>query len=291
MRNLSEYALLDWIRLVPVKWMLKGFRNRYVAKKYSEKGAVGFDLFLLEINKNPDYKKDKNIFISIAFQRPEVIELQCKQMKKYLSGGVFVVVDNSSDEYVALKVAKICRSYGVPYLKLPKQSSSHPNRSHSLAIQWSFDNVIQALKPDGFAFLDHDIVPFRSIDPFSKHKECVIFGRRWNSKINDTWQLWAGFAFFRNEVIKSNSMSFMYDFSNGLDTLGEAYSSVFRYFDCDQCFVTCDDLSDACGITYQLMDSDWVHMSRASLRNKLGFDDRLKSFLSVLDQYESKNKT
>jgi len=291
MRDLSEYSLYEWIRLAPIKWGIKAFRNRYVAKKYSKKGAVGFDAFLSQIDKSRDYKVDKNIFISIAFERPEVIELQCRQMKKYLSGGVFVVIDNSNDEHIASKVAKICSKYAVPYLKLPKQSTSHPNRSHSLAIQWSFDNVIQGLKPEGFAFLDHDIVPFRFIDPFSKHKECVIFGRRWNSKINDTWQLWAGFAFFRNEAIKSNSMSFMYDFSNGLDTLGEAYKNIFRYFDCDQCFVTCDDLSDACGITYQLMDSDWVHMSRASLRNKLSFEERMKSFLFVLDQYESKNKT
>jgi hypothetical protein len=286
MRNLSEYALLDWIRLVPVKWILKGIRNRYVAKKYSKKGAVGFDVFFSEINKSPDYKKDKNVLISIAFQRPEVIELQCKQMKKYLSGGVFVVVDNSRDEHVASKVAKVCSTYGVPYLKLPMQSTSHPNRSHSLAIQWSFDNVIQGLKPEGFAFLDHDIVPFRAVAPFSKYKGCAIFGRRWDSKINHTWQLWAGFAFFRSSAIRSRSVSFMYDFSSGLDTMGEAYEDVFSNFDCQQCFATCVDLDDVPGIEYQLMDSDWIHLSRTALSNELSFEERMSLFQIALKRHE-----
>jgi len=287
MRNLSEYSLFEWIRLEPVKWGVKGFRNRYVATKYSKKKAVCLDTFLAKIDSSQDYKKYKNIFISIAFQRPEVIELQCKQMKKYLSGGVFVVVDNSNDEHLAMQLAKICKSYAVPYLKLPKHSTSHPNRSHSLAIQWSFDNVIQALKPNGFAFLDHDIVPFRAIDPFLKYKECVIFGRRWDSKINDAWQLWAGFAFFRMGAIKSNNVSFMYDFSNGLDTMGEAYKDLFSNFDCQQCFVTCAEMDDVTGIEYQLMDSDWVHLSRTALTNTLTFEQRLKLFLVALEKHEN----
>jgi len=286
MRDLSEYSLYEWIRLAPIKWGIKAFRNRYVAKKYSKKGAVGFDAFLSQIDKSRDYKVDKNIFISIAFQRPEVIELQCRQMKKYLSGGVFVVIDNSSDEHVASKVAKVCSKYAVPYLKLPKQSTSHPNRSHSLAIQWSFDNVIQGLKPEGFAFLDHDIVPFRAVAPFSKYKECAIFGRRWDSKINHTWQLWAGFAFFRSGAIKSRFLSFMYDFSSGLDTMGEAYEDVFSNFDCQQCFATCVDLDDVAGIEYQLMDSDWIHLSRTALSNELSFEERMSLFIIALERHE-----
>jgi hypothetical protein len=135
--------------------------------------------------------------------------------------------------------------------------------------------------------LDHDIVPFRAINPFLKYKECVIFGRRWDSKINDTWQLWAGFAFFRMDAIKSNNLSFMYDFSNGLDTMGEAYKDLFSNFDCQQCFVNCAEIGDVTGIQYQLMDSDWIHLSRTALTNKLTFEQRLKLFLVALEKHEN----
>jgi len=287
MRALNSYSLMDWICLTPIKWWLKNLRNYIWATFFCLKKPAELGIFIENLKKELAEKSSSHLYVSIAFERPEVIQLQAELMQKHCVGGVYIVVDNSNSRLKASKIRDVCLNNNVLYLKLPNTLTNHPNRSHSLALQWIYQNIICELEVIGFGFLDHDIMPIRQVSPFLKHARCELFGRRWDSKINHTWQLWPGFAFFKGSSLQGKKVSFLYDFSNKLDTMGMAYSTVFRFHDRKECFCSYREmLVDRLG-KIQILDDDWVHLSRSAVRNNLSFEERFRMFESTVRTLES----
>lgn len=278
---------MEWLLGVPLKWHLKYLRNKLISHWYVSQEVSDQKVFFNLLNSYFSNKRDRFLFASIAFERPEAIHRQALQMKKFSSSGLYVVLDNSNSSKSARQIQHACLEMGVPYLKLPRTFTKHPNRSHSMALQWIFINIICNLDLDGFGYLDHDIMPVRPVDPFLKHQGCNVFGRRWDSKINQTWQLWPGFAFFTRDSYRGKKVDFFYDFSNKLDTMGMAYNSIFKYYDCKECFCSYKEIAVSKLGFIQLLDNDWLHLGRAAVKNQIPFAERFSMFENELEKIEN----
>ena len=134
MRLLKEYKLKDWLRLIPVKWLLKEIRNDVLLTIFLGKDSRDQDAAKIALNKS----KKKCLVAIIAFERPELIFLQIKNFDLYFQEAQLVVFDNSQTLEQSEKIRNACLNSSAVYLKLPENRTRHPNRSHGLALQWTF---------------------------------------------------------------------------------------------------------------------------------------------------------
>ena len=169
--------------------------------------------------------------------------MQIKSLKKNDPDPLYIVADNSRSLSCAAKIAAICDKYKVPYFKLPKNRAVSA-RGHSYALQWSYENIIKALQPKRFGFLDHDVFLTKKLSPFTTMREqnLMAYGLRlvgvchkkfYNKDHNPCWFLWPGYCFYEYDKVYDKKLYFMYDFSLGSDTGGRNYDRIYRDFEHD----------------------------------------------------------
>ena len=66
MRKLSSYQFTSWIKLGPVKYLIKYIRNYFVTIFYITKKGKNLDSFL----KKCEHLSGRNIILVIAFEQP-----------------------------------------------------------------------------------------------------------------------------------------------------------------------------------------------------------------------------
>ncbi len=226
-KSFSEYHLKDLIRFQPLVHSIKSFRYKIIDKKYFLK-PDRFNNMNLIINKI----KDRNILLTVAFEDPVVLELHLRLCSKFLNFDVHIVADNSFNSEIALRNRTIVENSGGYYIWLPENpwtKKGNPSRSHGIALNWLWQNVLKPGEPKSFGFLDHDIFPTCPDDPFRLLENFDFFGdqRTGGSK----WFLWAGYCFFNFAAIKQKSPDFGLDWFAGLDTGGANWSRLFRHVD------------------------------------------------------------
>jgi hypothetical protein len=143
-----------------------------------------------------------------------------------------VVADNSTDETARQEIERICGERDVPYLALPPSPYTHiryASRSHGLALNWTYENIVRPAKPDLFGFLDHDIIPTKTIEPQRLLANQPIFGRV--VVRGERWYLWPGYCFFRSDAIPAGRLDFRQDWFAGLDTGGMNWSVFYKNLD------------------------------------------------------------
>lgn len=280
MRSLKEYNKYEWILLTPLAHVYKQARNDIISRLYTRHTTDNHQKEICKINQSTNAN---NIIISITFGRTRLTELQIKQFKKFNQDSLLIIADNSPTTEGKNAIEKTCRQENIHYFSLPKNRSTHANRSHSLALQWCYKNIISQVHPEIFGFIDHDIIPTQPFNITNKQWSIPIYGLVWNSSINKAWQLWAGYCFFNYRLTKNKNLNFMYDFANGLDTGGRNYSyfktlnrssipnisNIFAYSE-----------HNNKNYKFQIIDECWVHMGGAG--HKQDYKDRFSDFTDFI---------
>lgn len=282
MRKLNEFTFREWLKLDPIYWLLKEWRNDLLVSRYVKKGAVPSDLLSDLVGCS---RSNKPLVITVAFENPLMIDFQSKAINEHFHEAVYLVADNSRTLEKSEEIKRLCDDRSLHYVKLPENHVRHGNRNHSMALQWLFERVIKESGFNKFGFLDHDLIPIKDVKNL-KIFDYPVYGLKWDSELkNGAWTLWAGFSFFNlNQLSKTSNFNFLYDFSNGLDTGGRNYRSIFRFIKSDtQSFATSSfDWSKASvGNRFELIDGEWLHFGGAGYLED--YDAKIQDFIDTLD--------
>jgi hypothetical protein len=177
--------------------------------------------------------RGRRVLTTIAFNDRQTIAWQSALVRRFVEDVVYVVVDNSTDDRVAAEIAELARAREIPYVRLPINPSGAPSRSHGLALNWVWENVIKPGEPRVFGYLDDDIYPTAPHDPFAALSGQGFYGvvRPSVSPLEPRWFLWAGFCMFRYSDVRSLDLDFSQDWFCGLDTGGANWDPLYRHVD------------------------------------------------------------
>lgn len=265
MRDLGEFGAAEWLRLEPLVHGFKQARNDLILAAYRRRRPPGLEAFLAQVAA----LKPRAIAHVIAFEHPWALDWLLRSAARNLADTAVVVLDNSRDPGKRVELERVCRERGAPYLALPPQHTRHVNRSHGLALSWAYDNVVAAVQPDVFAFLDHDLIPLERIalreDLGDQPFYGVLKDRRWG------WHLWAGFSVFRFAAVAGKPLNFLYDFSRDLDTGGRNWRPLYRHHDPKALRFAPSVVAQAHGVDprqwLEVIDGRWVHL------RSIGYND------------------
>jgi hypothetical protein len=220
-----------------------------------------------------------SVVVTIAYNTPWTISLLTECWQKYCPETTLLVIDNSSNQISSQEISKICSEQGILYLKLPHNRERHPSRSHGLALNWTWKNIICHMKNlNTIGFIDHDCYPIKPWNPASLPSK-VAYGLKNPGWIRDqpTWSLWAGYMHFRNrgtQNVTDLPMDFTPNPLDGLDTGGMnwrtfyrkltpedyGYSKIEKISLCN--LLGASDLED--DLEAQLIDSTFLHLGGAA---------------------------
>jgi len=278
LQPLSQFSFGDWLRLAPVRFALTEFRNDALLNNYLQRTTENLPAFLRE----HAHLANQNIVLIIAFGQPRVLDFLLSKLNRFVRDAHFLVFDNSPTAAARTEIERVCRQRKTAYLALPPYRTRHQNRSHAFAMTWIFRNVVRALKPRMFVFIDHDLIPFKTIElgkllngqPFygpvraNKSAEPEKIGNR-------SWSLWAGYCLFDFSKVKDLPLNFLYDFSRGLDTGGRNWECLYKHYDhprpvfADSRKVPLTDTRTGIAHQVRIVDRSWLHFRGASYRREV----------------------
>ncbi|MFI4935671.1 MAG: hypothetical protein ACHP7N_13695 [Caulobacterales bacterium] len=214
----------------------------------------------------------RRVIITIAFNDSEVVGWQAPLIARHVSNCYHLIADNSSDDEAARRIEAIARLNGCGYLRLPRGPWTKPEdggRSHGLAMTWTWRNLVRLARPAAFGFIDHDIFPMKSANPFEPLATHAVAGRLRRAGETGRWNLWAGFCFYRFDAVQAVDLDFSLDWAAGLDTGGGNWARLYRRLDAEQVFDT--------GVSFEAVDpgasidiarfewiGDWLHKGNFS---------------------------
>jgi hypothetical protein len=227
-RSFSEYSLDDWKRLRPITEGIKTVRYHIVDSLYRRRAARSGDLAAIART-----LRDRNVLFTIAFEDPEAIAWQAALVRHFVPSALHVIVDNSLDDAAAAGIERTCRDGGVAYLRTPHNPWPAPSRSHGIALNWVWHNLVRPGRPRAFGFLDDDLFPTAPDDPFEPLSRQDVYGfvRHGMQAGSGRWFLWAGFCTIRFDKVQSLALDFGQDWFLGLDTGGGNWRSLYRHLD------------------------------------------------------------
>ena len=265
MRHLSEFSAAEWLRLLPIQHALKQVRNDAWLAIYKNNRPRGLSRFLAE----HEGLANKNIALVIAFEQPWALNWLLQMANRNVSDMTVLVFDNSRNDSKRTEIEQICKQNNAPYLALPANSTRHVNRSHGMAMTWVYHNVVRAINPRIFGFIDHDLIPVRKLSITDRLTDQPVYGLLNRGKFG-FWSLWAGYCFFDYASTRGKSINFLYDFSRDLDTGGRNWETLYRDLDRRQLRVA---ISDNVSMKVpsienprlvQFIDEQWLHIGGIS---------------------------
>lgn len=277
MRHMNEFSPLEWLKLLPLRQGWRQIRNDVLLAIYKNCRSSGLANFLAK-NKN---LAGKNIAIVIAFEQPWALNWLLAMAKKHVSNATILVFDNSRKTSARLEIERVCQAHNAPYLALPPYRTKHVNRSHGMAMTWIYHNVIHAIEPHIFGYIDHDLIPVCNVDFAERLADQSLFGLINSGKFN-TWSIWAGYCFFKYGAIKNKPINFLYDFSRDLDTGGRNWHNIYSQFDRHQLrFASKEYVPIKLEHTeekrlVELIDERWVHIGGISYNEN--FKEKFRFF-------------
>jgi hypothetical protein len=177
---------------------------------------------------------EKELCITIAFNTPWTIDLLIDSWGHYCGETRLLVADNSNNPEASKKIRRTCKTKNIAYIKLPKNPVNHPSRSHGLALNWTWRNVVAKLNHlERVGFIDHDCYPIKPCRP-NHMSDAFAFGVPKSSWIENSraMNIWAGFVFFASrsgQRLDSFKFNFLPDALHGLDTGGKNWASVYKH--------------------------------------------------------------
>lgn len=286
MRDLHKFTALEWLQLLPVKYALRQMRNDVWLAIYKKIRPKNLSSFLRET----ELLKGQNISLVIAFEQPWALDWQLRMAQRnLLDNQAILVFDNSRRDAARLEIERVCRDRGAYYFALPMNFTRHVNRSHGMAMTWVFHNVVRAIQPRMFAFLDHDLIPVEKVSLAERLSNQPFYG---DLRINPwSWNLWAGYCLYNFQSVANLPLNFLYDFSQKLDTGGRNWCCLYQNHEWQQLayakstsvLVKAPDIATPRAV--QMVDNSWLHIGSISyndnLRSKLDF---FKNLALTLDQ-------
>lgn len=115
-------------------------------------------------------KRIEMLLVTVAYNEAGLIEWQIDQIRKHVKDESYsmLVVDNSTICRRRKKIRAICNQKGIAYVAVPRWLNRLVftklfwfGNSHGMALNWVYYHVLRAIKPQRFALLDHDLIPFR----------------------------------------------------------------------------------------------------------------------------------
>lgn len=227
-KAISDYTLADWKRLRPLTHRLKTARYRFIDRRYREKPALAGDAAAIARG-----IAGRNALFTVAFEDPEAIDWQAQLIRHFVPGALYVVIDNSPTDEKAKAIEAVAGRHGVPYLRLPRNPWEKSSRSHGIALNWVWHNLIRPGTPSAFGLLDHDLFPTAPDDPFAPLARQDIYGYvRFTEKPHaERWFLWAGFTMMKFAAVRDLELDFGQDWFLGLDTGGGNWRPIYSKLD------------------------------------------------------------
>jgi hypothetical protein len=265
MRNLTEFSWKEQITLLPVRHAMKQIRNDAWMAFYRRRHSPGLPRFIAEARS----LAGKNIALVIAFEQPGYLNWLLHMAKANFTDATVLVFDNSRNADKRREIEKVCTAIGVAYLALPANGTTHVNRSHGMAMSWVYHNVVRAIRPRIFGFIDHDLIPAKRITIADKLSKQPIYGLLNVGKFG-FWSLWAGYCFFNYSATGGLPLNFLYDFSRDLDTGGRNWRALYRHYDRSALqFASSEHITmRAPGVEkdrqVQWVDQSWMHIGGIS---------------------------
>jgi hypothetical protein len=225
-RPLAEYQLKDWLRLRPVLHRLKQARYDRITARYVRLPARTGDTAA-----RARALAGRKVMVTVAFEDPTAIDWQSRLIRRFVPGPIHVIADNSHDDESARAIERIAVRETCPYLRLPENPWSGPStsRSHGLALNWLWHNLIRPGAPAAFGYLDDDLFPTAFDDPFAPLAHQDVYGAVRTAGAR--WYLWAGFCFYRFAAVRDLPLDFGQDWFAGLDTGGANWWPLYRQLD------------------------------------------------------------
>lgn len=235
MRQLSHYAPHEWLRGVPLAHRLRRARNVMVDRIYRRRRAPGQAELVRQLTGH-----DGALAFTVAFNMPEAIELLLAAMARFVPDTPLVVCDNSSDPEARRRNAAICAAHaGAPAVfycdmpPVPIKGGRNGSRSHAVALNWIFHNLIRPAAPRVFALLDHDLLPLQRMDLASRVEDVSCYGMV--REAEGAWYLWPGYSVFNFSAVGHLPLDFGTDTPLGLDTGGQNWSVLYNRLDRAAC--------------------------------------------------------
>lgn len=225
MKALSDYEWRDWRRLRPITHWLKTLRYDAQREHYVRLPARS-DISIV------DGIRDRRVLVTIAFDDPEAIDMQAQLVARFVPNVIYVVADMSMDDHAAAQTAAAAADHNVSYLRLPDnplRRKEQASRTHGLALNWVWRNIIRPGQPDRFGFIDPDMFPTAPDDPFATLDRQPVYG--WIREAGPRWFLSAAFSMYRFDAVRDLPLDFGQDWFNGLDTAGANWNVLFRTLD------------------------------------------------------------
>jgi len=269
MRDADRFSAGEWLRFVPVKYAFKQTRNDAWLAVYKRFRPKSLGTFLKETERF----RNRNIALVVAFEQPWVLDWLLRMAQRNLTDTTVLVFDNSRRTVARRDIERVCRNRDISYIALPANPTRHPNRSHGMAMTWIFHNVVRAIKPRMFAFLDHDMIPIRKTGLSERLADQPFFGKLRTSAW--AWQLWAGYCLFDYSTVADLQMNFLYDFSQKLDTGGRNWGCLYRNHDRDRLrfadsrHVEVRDPATGNTMSMEIVDDRWLHIGNISYNDNL----------------------
>lgn len=225
-RAIFDYSWREWLRLRPLMHSIKTARYRAVDTGYRRRPAAAGDVAAIG-----RAIAGRNVLVTIAFADVNAARWQIALVRHYVPGVVHVVVDNSPNDETAARVRHVAEAEGAFYLQLPRNpwTGKAPSRSHGLALNWTWHNLIRPAAPAAFGFIDDDLFPTAADDPFAPLATQDCYGQV--RRIGSRWFLWAGFCMFRFDKVADLPLDFGQDWFLGLDTGGGNWEPLYSRID------------------------------------------------------------
>lgn len=272
MRDLRDFSAREWLRLEPLQLAFKQVRNDLWLAVYKRTKPKSLDRFLRETARF----SNRNIALVVAFEQPWALDWMLRMSQRNLTDTTILVFDNSRRTEARKEIERVCRNHATPYLALPANPTRHVNRSHGMAMTWIFHNVVRAIKPRLFAFIDHDMIPVQKVEFSERLGDQPFYGMERHAG-SWAWNLWAGYCVFDFARVNRLPMNFLYDFSLGLDTGGRNWRCLYRDFDqnsfrfASNRLVDVKDPATEASRTVQFVDDCWFHIG------SIGYNDNFSS--------------
>jgi len=221
-KSFSEYELNDWLRLRPLLHHVKTARYRIVDRLYLRLSPRAGDV--------PDITRrmrGQRVLITVAFRDPEAIAWQAQLLRRFVPQALYFIADNTPDDSEAAAIAAVALKFDAPYFRLPKNPWHQSSRSHGVALNWIWHNIVRPAEPEAFGFLDDDLFPTAADDPFAPLQSQSFYGLVRTA--GPRWFLWAGYCMFRFADVRKKRLDFGQDWFCGLDTGGANWEPLYRH--------------------------------------------------------------
>ena len=226
-RPWPEYSAREWARLRPLVERYKYVRYQALVAIHVRRSAAKGDIAALRSR-----IAGQRVMVAVAFNDAGFVERQTALAKRNTPGCLHLIADNSSDPAASARIETAANESGCAYVKLrpgPWRKPEDGGRSHALAMNWVWRNLLRPARPLAFGFIDHDNFPLRATDPFAPLEDHAVAGQVRNRSGRERWYLWAGFCFFRFDAVEHRALNFSLDWAAGLDTGGANWFSLYRH--------------------------------------------------------------